>query len=96
MRRWAVRGSLVLIGVFGLMLMPSVALADNCSGGRLLDCWGSASRGGGRRGTCRGRLFPTAGDSSQRGPNDPRGGASDPLRDLMNDLDNADRVANAP
>ncbi|MCA1736855.1 MAG: hypothetical protein LC739_12340, partial [Actinobacteria bacterium] len=40
--------------------------------------------------------FPTAGDSSQRGPNDPRGGASDPLRDLMNDLDNADRVANAP
>ncbi|MCA1735477.1 MAG: hypothetical protein LC739_04995 [Actinobacteria bacterium] len=43
MRRWLIRGWLVLIGVTLLMLIPGVALADNCAGGGLSDCANSAA-----------------------------------------------------
>ena len=43
MRRWLTRGWLVLTGVTLLMLIPGVALADNCAGGGLSDCANSAA-----------------------------------------------------
>ena len=43
MRRWLIRGWLTLSGVTLLMLIPGVALADNCAGGGLSDCADSAA-----------------------------------------------------
>jgi hypothetical protein len=43
MRRWFTRGWLILTGVTLLMLIPGVALADNCAGGGLSDCADSAA-----------------------------------------------------
>lgn len=93
MRRWLIRCWFVLTAVMVLMLIPGVALADNCSDGGLLDCWDSAgaaaAAAAAAAAVAAGGFFSGSGSSTQQGPNDPRGGVSDPLRDLLNDLNTA-------
>jgi len=43
MRRWLIRGWFFVTGVVVFMLIPGVALADNCSGGGMRDCADSAA-----------------------------------------------------
>lgn len=44
MRRWRMLGWAVLLAAVLLLLVPSVAWADNC--GSLYDCWGTAAAAG--------------------------------------------------
>lgn len=44
MRRWRILGWAVLLAVALLLLVPSVAWADNC--GSLYDCWSTAAAAG--------------------------------------------------
>ena len=97
MRRWLIRGWWILTGVMMLMLIPGVALADNCSAGNMRDCANSAAAAAAIAAAAgaiaAGGFFSGSGNSTQQGPNDPKGGVSDPLQDLMKDVFDA---ANPP
>ena len=97
MRRWVIRGWFVLTAVMVLMLIPSVALADNCSGGTILDCWGTALAATlGATAVGGAAAFYSGGNTTQQGPNDPEGGEFDPLPDLMKDVNTVNDVVNPP
>jgi hypothetical protein len=89
MSRWVPR-----LGAFGMIVgavlaIPAVALADNCSIGNFSDCWNTAMGAGlaaGAAGIIGGLLRGGLGGPAGR-PGDPsKGGKSDPLEDLIDDL----------
>ena len=89
MRRWLIRGWLTLAGVMLLMLIPGVALADNCAGGGLSDCADSAAAAAkiaaGVGAAAAGGILLAGGSSSGNGNGSGGGDTSQPGYDRSGD-----------